>query len=48
VVETARLGVPTLYLFTWNRESFYRRLGWSTIERFAAHGRSCVIMEIET
>jgi len=48
VVEAARLGAPTLYLCTWDRESFYRRLGWETIDRFTAHGRSCAIMEIET
>lgn len=46
VEEAARLGAPTLYLCTWERESFYRELGWTTLERFTAMGAVCVIMEI--
>lgn len=48
VREAARLGASTLYLCTWDRESFYRELGWTTIERFPARGRTCILMEIET
>jgi GNAT superfamily N-acetyltransferase len=48
VEEAGRLGAPTLYLCTWERESLYRTLGWTTLERFTAHGAVCVIMEIGT
>jgi predicted N-acetyltransferase YhbS len=30
--EAAALGVPTLYLFTFDKEAFYARLGWSVQE----------------
>ena len=29
--EAARLGFPTIYLFTPNNASLYRRIGWDTI-----------------
>jgi len=48
VAEAAEVGAPKLYLCTWERESFYRRLGWETIERLTAHGAVCVIMEVST
>lgn len=48
VEEAAAAGAPRLYLCTWDRESFYRRLGWRTIERLTAHGAVCVIMEVAT
>ncbi len=48
VREAAGLGAPTLYLCTWERESFYRELGWTTLERFTAGAWVCVIMEIAT
>jgi len=31
--EFRRLGVPAGYLFTWDHESMYARLGWKTIVR---------------
>lgn len=31
--EAAGFGVSTLYLFTPDREDFYRRLGWEVLER---------------
>lgn len=48
VVEAARLGAPTLYLCTWDRESFYRELGWTTLERFTVRGHAASILEITT
>lgn len=45
VEEAGRLGAPSLYLCTWERESLYRKLGWATLERFTSRGAVCVIME---
>lgn len=30
--EAAALGAPRLYLFTFDKQSFYARLGWSPLE----------------
>ena len=48
VEEAQKLGVKTLYLFTWDREKLYARLGWSVIERSVYHGRQVTVMSIET
>lgn len=39
-------NLDTLYLFTPNRESFYRRLGWSTLEKEPYKGVTVSIMRI--
>ena len=45
VIEEARtLNVPTLYLYTPDRESFYLPLGFKTIDRRQYHGDEIVIM----
>jgi GNAT superfamily N-acetyltransferase len=45
VEEEARaLGVETLYLFTWDQERLYARLGWSVLERTVYKGEKIVIM----
>jgi N-acetylglutamate synthase-like GNAT family acetyltransferase len=47
VVEEARiLGIETLYLFTWDQEQLYARLGWSVLERTEYKGERIVIMSI--
>jgi len=47
VVEEARaLDVETLYLFTWDQERLYARLGWSVLERTEYKGERIVIMSI--
>jgi predicted N-acetyltransferase YhbS len=38
------LAVPTLYLFTLDREAFYASLGWETIERATYREKPIVIM----
>lgn len=43
--RAGELGFRSLYLCTWNREGFYRRLGWSVVRSFEAHGTRAVIME---
>ncbi|MBW1710279.1 MAG: GNAT family N-acetyltransferase [Deltaproteobacteria bacterium] len=49
IVEKAKkLGIKTLYLFTWDREKMYARLGWSVFERTEYHGEQVVIMSIQT
>lgn len=46
VMEKAgELGVERLYLITPDRESFYRRLGWSTLDWTNYRGENVVIME---
>ncbi len=46
VQEAGKLGIKTLYLFTWDRESLYARLGWSVFERGEYRGEQVVIMSI--
>jgi predicted N-acetyltransferase YhbS len=47
VEEAARLGVPRLYLFTFDREVYYARLGWRVLEAAACGGRPVVVMTRE-
>ena len=42
--EAAKLGIGTLYLFTPDRESFYLRLSWETMERCEYRGESVIVM----
>ena len=47
VVEEARaLNVPTLYLFTEDREDFYARRGWSVLDRLTYRGSPVVLMTL--
>lgn len=43
--EARLLGMPKIYLITPDKESFYTRLGWRTIERLDNHGDSSFVME---
>jgi predicted N-acetyltransferase YhbS len=44
-VEEARaLGVQNLYLFTFNKQSFYSRLGWSAVEEASYNDFSGTVM----
>lgn len=42
--EASRLGVSNLYLFTFDKQSLYMRLGWSAVEDSSYAGRACTIM----
>jgi GNAT superfamily N-acetyltransferase len=42
--EAQRLGIPTLYLFTFDKQGFYTRLGWATLEEASYAGRRGSIM----
>jgi len=43
--ETASLlGVKKLYLYTRDKENFYQRLGWETVEQTEYRGRMAVVM----
>lgn len=42
--EAARMGFETIYLFTSQNESLYRRLGWETIETSDLNGLRIAIM----
>ncbi len=44
VEEAARLGLPTLYLFTFDREDYYARLGWQRLGPESCHGHPVVVM----
>jgi len=45
-VDTAKsLGVKNLYLYTQNREHFYQRLGWKTMEQAEYHGHMAIVMK---
>jgi predicted N-acetyltransferase YhbS len=46
--EAARLGFPTIYLFTPHNESLYRRAGWETIETVEVSGMPVAIMARST
>ena len=47
IKEAEALGVETLYSFTPDREGFYIRLGWSTVERIEYRGYGVAIMVFE-
>lgn len=47
IKEAKALGVETLYLFTPDREGFFVRLGWSSVERTEYRGHQVVIMAFE-
>ena len=47
VGEARTLGVSALYLYTFDRVDFYRRLGWTVRERAVYHGGEIVIMQRE-
>lgn len=42
--EAARLGFPTIYLFTPNNASLYRRLGWDLIDTADVKGTQVAVM----
>ena len=44
--QTKSNGLKKLYLFTPNKENFYLRLGWQTIERTKYRNEKVVIMAI--
>ena len=46
--EAARLGFPTIYLFTPHNASLYRRAGWETIEMAELNGAPVTIMARST
>ena len=46
VEEAKELEVETLYLFTPDREKFYKRLGWSLLELTEYRGENNVIMTL--
>jgi N-acetylglutamate synthase-like GNAT family acetyltransferase len=47
IKEAEALGVETLYVFTPDREGFYRHLGWSIVERTEYRGYVVAIMARE-
>jgi len=42
--EARRLGVSDLYLFTFNKQGLYTRLGWSLLEEASYAGLAGTIM----
>jgi len=47
IKEAEALDVDALYVFTPDREGFYIRLGWSTVERTEYRGYEVAIMALE-
>lgn len=47
VAEAQKLGFTKLFLFTPDRESFYTRQGWNTIERAIHKDKQVVVMQLE-
>ena len=47
VEEAARLGVPTLYLFTFDRAGYYARLGWRRLAPALCYGHPVRVMTRE-
>lgn len=45
--EAEKLGFTKLFLFTPDRETFYTRQGWKTIERVIHKDKQVVVMKIE-
>ena len=46
VEEAKKLEIETLYLFTPDREKFYKRLGWTVLEVSEYRGENNVIMKL--
>jgi GNAT superfamily N-acetyltransferase len=44
-VLASGLGFETLHLFTFDRDPYYGRRGWSVLERTECYGRAAVIMK---
>ncbi|HNX77014.1 MAG TPA: GNAT family N-acetyltransferase [Candidatus Rifleibacterium sp.] len=40
-------GIRTLYLYTPDREHFYRHMGWQTLEKLVYHGADVTLMKID-
>jgi N-acetylglutamate synthase-like GNAT family acetyltransferase len=48
VMEQARKeGIDCLYLYTPDQESFYIKLGWSTIDKLKHQGHDVTIMQVK-
>lgn len=48
VMQHAReAGIKTLYLYTPDREHFYKFMGWQTIEKLFYHGANVTLMKID-
>jgi GNAT superfamily N-acetyltransferase len=47
VRQAAKMGIKKLWLFTPDKEHFYRRLGWQRVEQMYYRGEDVVIMNIE-
>ena len=47
ITEARTLGFPTLYLYTFNTEQYYARLGWRLMERAIYLGADVTIMSLE-
>lgn len=48
VMQHAReAGIKTLYLYTPDREHFYRHMGWETIEKLVYHDANVTMMKID-
>lgn len=41
------MGFREMFLFTTDREEFYRRLGWTTLEYADHHGEAAAVMRTE-
>jgi len=44
VEEARQLGVPEVFLYTANKQGYYARLGWQTVEHAQYKGKKIVIM----
>ncbi len=48
IMQHAReAGIKTLYLYTPDREHFYKHMGWKTIEKLEYHGANVTLMKID-
>ena len=45
VAKAREIGIPTLYLFTPDKEHFYQKIGWQTQEYTEYRDREVVIMQ---
>ncbi len=48
VDEAATLGFSTLYLYTPDRERFYSRQGWQTVEPVIYKSKEVILMRMDT
>ena len=47
MAQAREAGIETLYLFTPNKENFYKKFNWTALSKESYHGERVTVMKIE-